>query len=61
MEKQQQLNQACKDASGGGVSWLGVINKDGSVTLRRGEEFASAKDVTFESFEAALARLEQES
>lgn len=61
MEKQQQLNQACADASGNGVGWVGIINTNGTVTLRRYEEFANSKKLTFESLDAALARLKQES
>jgi hypothetical protein len=38
--RQAELLQLCEDASGGGVAWVAQLNRDGTVSLRRDEEFA---------------------
>ncbi|MGH9876035.1 MAG: hypothetical protein ACRD5H_00210 [Nitrososphaerales archaeon] len=59
-QKQAKLNDACKNASWGGVGWQGVVNKDGTVDLRREEEYANRHDSHYVSLEAALQRLVEE-
>ena len=54
---QEKLNKACKDASGDGVGWIGVIEKDGSVTLRRDEEYAQSHESHYATLDTALAHL----
>ena len=55
--KQEQLNEACKNASGAGVGWLGTVNKDNTVTLRREEIYSISKESNYTSLNAALMRL----
>ena len=65
---QEKLNKACKNASGDGVGWIGVIDeKDGSVTLRgvflikkRDEEYALSHDAHYATLDIALAYLAEE-
>lgn len=54
---QEEINLAAKSASGGGVGFIGVVQKDGSVVLRRDEIYAKSNEIKFASTEDALSFL----
>ena len=57
--KQQTLNDACRAASRDGVGFVGVVNRSGSVTIRRDEEHAASSEHKFSSLADALAYLDE--
>lgn len=59
MIDQQTLNQLCKRASGNGVGFVAVLNHDGTVTIRRDEEYARSTRWTL-SAGRAITYLEKE-
>jgi len=54
LEANQKLAAACERATGGGVGYQHAIRKDGTVVIRRDEEYAVSHDTEFESVEDAL-------
>ena len=57
--QQQQLNTACRAASGDGVGFQGAVAADGTVAIRRDEEYAPSTDLRFESLDEAVDFLKQ--
>jgi len=49
----KRLKDLCAAASGGGVGFVAKINNDGSITIRRDEEFARSTERTMGEAEAA--------
>jgi hypothetical protein len=55
---QKELNEAAKSASGGGVGFVAAVRNDGSVVVRRDEEFANSTEIEFQDVHEALGFLE---
>lgn len=57
---QEKLNELCDAASGGGVGFVGRVDKSGAIFVRRDEEYARSTEHLFESDEEAVAYLEEQ-